>query len=53
MVWRHFKREVTHCELFSCIEALLEVTREFFDRYSRRPDGMRSIIGAIHIPQKL
>ena len=21
MVWRHFKREVTYCELFSCIEA--------------------------------
>lgn len=53
MVWRHFRREVTHCELFSSIEALLQATREFFDRYNRRPDGMRSIIGATHIPQKL
>ena len=53
MVWRHFRREVTHCKLFSSIEALLEATREFFDRYNRRPDGMRSIIGATHIPEKL
>jgi transposase len=24
MVWRHFRREVAHCELFGSIEALLE-----------------------------
>jgi len=53
MVWRHFRREVTHCELFGSVEALLEATREFFDRYNRQPDGMRSIIGAAHIQQKL
>jgi transposase len=53
MVWRHFRREVTHCELFSSVEALLEATKDFFDRYNRTTDGMRSIIGAMHIPQKL
>jgi transposase len=53
MVWRHFRRKVTHCELFSSIKALLEATRLFFDRYNRRPNGMRSIIVDTHIPQKL
>ena len=53
MVWGHFRREVTHCELFSSVEALREATKEFFDRYNRMNDGMRSIIGATHIPQKL
>ena len=32
MLWRHFRREVTHCELFTSVHALLEATREFFDR---------------------
>lgn len=53
MVWRHFRREITHCELFSNIEALLEATREFFERYNHRTDEILSIIGATHIPQKL
>ena len=46
MLWRHFRREVTHCELFDTIEALLEATRDFFDRINRKPGGARSIIGA-------
>ena len=46
MLWRHFRREVTHCELFDNIEALLEATRDFFDRINRKPGGARSIIGA-------
>ena len=46
MLWRHFRREVTHCELFDNIEAVLEATRDFFDRINRRPGGARSIIGA-------
>lgn len=29
MLWRHFRREVTHCELFSSIDALLDATRIF------------------------
>ncbi len=46
MLWRQSRREVTHCELFDSIEALLDATRSFFDRYNRKPGGVRSIIGA-------
>lgn len=52
MLWRHFRREVTHCELFATIEALLDATREFFARYNRTPEKVLSIIGA-PIPQNL
>ena len=46
MLWRHYRREVTHCELFGSIDALLEATHEFFDRMNRAPERTRSIIGA-------
>ena len=46
MLWRQFRREVTHCELFASIDALVEAARAFFDRYNRKPGGVRSIIGA-------
>jgi hypothetical protein len=42
----HFWREVTHCELFESVDALLEATQDFFDRYNRKPEAVRSIIGA-------
>jgi transposase len=45
-LWRQFRREVTHCELFASIEALIQATKAFFDGYNQRPDGVRSIIGA-------
>jgi transposase len=45
MLWRHFRREVTHCELFVTVKALLVAARDFFDRYNRCPDAVRSIIG--------
>jgi transposase len=45
MLWRQFRREVTHCELFANIEALIEATKAFFDGYNKTPDGVRSIIG--------
>lgn len=54
MLWRHFRCEVTHCELFSSVEALLAATHDFFDCYNRRQGGgVRSIIGASHTPQDL
>ena len=31
MLWRHFRREVTHCELFETKQALLAAARDFFD----------------------
>ncbi len=47
MLWRHFRREVTHCELFETVQALLAAARNFFDRYTNLPDKVLSIIGAI------
>jgi transposase len=46
MPWRHYRREVTHCELFGGIDALVEATRDFFDRMNQAPQRTRSIIGA-------
>ena len=47
MLWRHFRREVTHCELFENIKALLAAAHNFFDRYRQCPDQVLSIIGAL------
>ena len=46
MLWRHFRREVTHCELFASIKALLAAAADFFDRYNREPHKTLSIIGS-------
>ena len=46
MLWRHFRREVTHCELFETVAALLAAARDFFDRYNRTPQRLLSIIGS-------
>jgi putative transposase len=46
MLWRHFRREVTHCELFQTVKLLLQASQRFFDRYNRCPTLVRSIIGA-------
>jgi transposase len=47
MLWRHFRREVTHCELFESVKVLLSAARNFFDRYSQCPNQVLSIIGAL------
>ena len=46
MLWRHFRREVTHCELFEPVKVLLQATQDFFDRYSQMPAAVLSIIGS-------
>ena len=46
MLWRHFRREVTHCELFENVKTLLTAAADFFTRYNREPQRMLSIIGA-------
>lgn len=51
MLRRHFRREVTHCELFETVRALLTAARDFFDRYNQMPDQVLSIIGARPILQ--
>ena len=46
MLWRHFRREVTHCELFETVKVLIEASYDFFRRYSQTPERVLSIIGA-------
>lgn len=46
MLWRHFRREVTHCELFESVKALIEASLDFFRRYNEMPQEVLSIIGA-------
>lgn len=46
MLWRHFRREVTHGELFPTVQALLAAAQAFFDRYNRTPQQTLSILGA-------
>ena len=46
MLWRHFRREVTHCELFTSVKALLAAAEDFFARYNREPHRTLSIIGS-------
>ncbi len=45
MLWRHFRREVTHCELFEGLDAL-PAARNFFEDYTQCPERILSIIGA-------
>lgn len=47
MLWRHFRREVTHCELFETVKALLAATQDFFVRFNQTPDRVLSIIGSL------
>lgn len=51
MLWRHFRREVTHCELFATVKELLAASRDFFDRYNHIPERVLSIIGSHAIAQ--
>jgi len=46
MLWRHFRREVTHCELFETVSALLNAAGGFFQRYNLCPSRVLSIIGS-------
>jgi putative transposase len=46
MLWRQFRREVTHCELFPSLAALLQAAQAFFDRHTLCPHRVLSILGA-------
>lgn len=46
MLWRHWRREVTHCELFASLKALLAASTDFFARHNQRPHAVLSIIGS-------
>jgi putative transposase len=46
MLWRHFRREVTHCELFESMQALLIAAQDCFERFNQRPRIILSVIGS-------
>ena len=46
MLWRYFRREVTHCELFENIKALISATYDFFQQCNHQPEMVLSVIGA-------
>jgi len=46
MLWRHFRREVTHCGIFETVKILIEASDNFFNRYNQNPKDVLSIIGA-------
>lgn len=47
MLWRHFRRQVTHCELFATMQALLIAAQDFFDRFNQSPGKILSVIGSL------
>lgn len=51
MLWRHFRREVTHCELYTTVKDLLAASSDFFDRCNQLPERVLSIIGSRVIAQ--
>jgi len=46
MLWRHFRREVSHCDSFPTIKALVAAAYACFERYNRRLRDVLSIIGS-------
>lgn len=46
MLWRHFRRVVTHCQLFETVADLLSAARDFFDRNNQQPDQLLTVIGS-------
>ncbi len=46
MLWRYYRKEVTHCELFASIKALIAETLAFFQRCNETPSKVLSAIGS-------
>jgi transposase len=46
MLWRDFRRNVTHCELFESINAVVTATLDYFHRSNAQPARVLSIIGS-------
>jgi transposase len=46
MLWRDFRRNVTHCELFVSIKAIIAATLDYFQRCNAQPARVLSIIGS-------
>ncbi len=46
MLWRDFRRNVTHCELFESLNAVVMATLDYFWRCNAQPARVLSIIGS-------
>jgi transposase len=46
MLWRHYRREVTHCELYESLHAVIDATLEFFRCCNAVLGKVLSIIGS-------
>lgn len=46
MLWRHFRREVTHCEFFATKQALLAAAQACFNHFNQRLHIILSVIGS-------
>jgi transposase len=46
LLWRHFRRQVTHSELFETKQALLTAAQAGFDRFNQCPHQILSVIGS-------
>jgi transposase len=46
MLWRYFRREVTHCELFETKSALLAAAQACFNRFNQGLSKILSVIGS-------
>lgn len=46
MLWKYFRKQVTHCELFESVQKLLEASKNFFERHNRMTDKILSVIGS-------
>jgi transposase len=46
MLWRYFRREVTHCELFETKSALLAAAQACFTRFNQGLSKILSVIGS-------
>jgi len=46
MLWCYFRKEVTHCEIFENMKALIAETLAFFKRCNDTPKRVLSVIGS-------
>jgi len=52
MLWRYFRREATHCELFQTVEKLIEASKNFFKQHNLMPEKVLSVIGSNALTQQ-
>jgi hypothetical protein len=48
MLWRHFRREVPHCDLYEAVKVLIETAYDLFRRYNRTRKRSCRSLGFIH-----